>query len=183
MLNVLFDPLINYGINIPMKKTASRKLSNIVFISSAAAIFLADQLSKYWINSMAHDIFPISVMPNIFYIKRITNSGIAFGLFQNRINIIIAISIIAVTLIIILKIKLRLCSYVFNLGIGMLLGGAIGNLADRIIFGEVTDFLSIHSFAVLNIADASINIGIAITAVMLVRDHMKKYRKETGNSS
>lgn len=160
-----------------MKKIVSKKILNLIFILSAAVIILADQLTKFWINSMPEDIFPITVIPNVFTIKRITNTGIAFGLFQDLMNILIIISIIAVILIIVLKIKMKLDSFLFNLGLGLLLGGTIGNLIDRIVFREVTDFLSIHFFAVFNVADTFINIGFAIIAVVLLRSYVKSYKE------
>jgi len=86
---------------------------------------------------------------------------------------LIIISIIAVILIIFLKIKLKLHSFFLNLGLGLLLGGTIGNLIDRIAFREVTDFLSVDFFAVFNVADSFINIGFAIIAVILIRTYIK----------
>lgn len=156
-----------------MEKMMSKKNLNLIFIFSAVFIIFADQLTKFWIKAMPEDAFPITIIPNLFYIKSTTNTGIAFGMFQDRMNILIAVSIIAVVLIIFLKIKLHLDSFFFNLGMGLLLGGTIGNLIDRIVFREVTDFLSLEFFAVFNVADSFINIGFAIIAVVLIRSNIK----------
>jgi signal peptidase II len=158
-----------------MKWDLSKKMLNTVFLSSSALVLLADQITKYWINIMPEEAFPITLVSSVLYITRVTNTGIAFGLFQDIMNILIVISIIAVILIILLKIKLRLNSLLLNLGLGFLLGGTLGNLVDRVLFREVTDFISISFFAVFNVADSFINIGFALIAVVLIRFYIKRH--------
>jgi signal peptidase II len=114
---------------------------NIYFGVTAAIILILDQVTKYLVNGLPDESLPISIIPDLIYISRITNTGAAFGLFQGRINIFIIISIIAVILIIILKIKLNIKSILYNIALGFILGGALGNLIDRIFRREVTDFI------------------------------------------
>ncbi|MBU4450764.1 MAG: signal peptidase II [Actinomycetia bacterium] len=158
-----------------MKIRASNKLLNIIFAINAAVILILDQLTKYIINNLPQSVFPIEVIPNFFYIIRITNTGAAFGLFQNRTKIFIIISIIAIILIIVLKIKMNLKIVLYNIGLGFVLGGALGNLVDRITReGEVTDFLHVVFFAVFNVADSFIVIGFGIIILVILKNFFKK---------
>jgi len=158
-----------------MKKEVSNKLLNVLFAVPAAIILILDQSTKYVINHLPQSIFPIEVIPNFIYLIRITNTGAAFGLFQNRTKIFIIISIIAIILIIILKIKMNLKIVLYNIGLGFVLGGALGNLIDRLFFkGEVTDFFQIVYFAVINVADSFIVIGFGIIIFVIIKYFFKK---------
>jgi len=153
---------------------------NAVFALTAIAILLLDQLSKYLVikNIPIHD--SLEVIPNFFYLTHIKNSGAAFGIFQGMINIFIIVSIVAVVLIIILRSLLEINSYLYNASLGFILGGAIGNLIDRVIMGEVTDFLHIFFWPVFNIADSFIVIGFIMLIIILLKNFSAK-EKENKN--
>jgi len=158
-----------------METKVSNKLLNIIFAIIVTVILILDQLTKYIINHLPQSVFPVEVIPNFFNIIRITNTGAAFGLFQNRTKIFIIISIIAIILIIVLKIKMNLKIVLYNIGLGFVLGGALGNLVDRLLFkGEVTDFLHVVFFAVFNVADSFIVIGFGIIILIILKNFFKK---------
>ena len=90
------------------------------------------------------------------------NTGVAFGMFQNNNKLFaILVSIIAL-LIIIYYPQLTEGDWFLRIALSMQLGGAAGNLIDRLTVGWVTDFLSVGNFAVFNVADASVTIGVGI---------------------
>ncbi len=90
------------------------------------------------------------------------NTGVAFGMFQNNNKLFaILVSIIAL-LIIIYYPQLTEGDWFLRIALSMQLGGAVGNLIDRLTVGWVTDFLSVGNFAVFNVADASVTIGVGI---------------------
>ncbi len=158
-----------------MAKQLSNKILNIIFSISAIIVFVLDQYTKYIVNMQPEEIFPIEVIPKLFYITRVTNTGAAFGIFQDKTKIFIIISIVAIILIIILKIKLNIPSVFYNLALGFILGGAAGNLLDRILYsGEVTDYLHLEYFAVFNVADSFIVIGFGIILIIIIRTFFKK---------
>ena len=158
-----------------MEIRASNKLLNTIFAINAAVILILDQVTKYIINHLPQRVLPVEVIPNFLYIIRITNTGAAFGLFQNRTKIFIIISIIAIILIIVLKIKMNLKTVFYNVALGFVLGGALGNLVDRLLFkGEVTDFLHVVFFAVFNVADSFIVIGFGIIIFIILKFFFKK---------
>jgi signal peptidase II len=157
-----------------MKKSFSKRFLNIMFLSFAVIILILDQLTKYYINIKPQTDFPITIIPKFLFITTITNTGAAFGMFQNKTNILIVISIIAIIMIIILKIKLDLKSFFYNLALGFILGGALGNLVDRFLYGKVTDFIHVAYFAVFNVADSFIVIGFGIMIIIIIRSFFKK---------
>ncbi len=160
-------------INVRESKVSNRIL-NLYFGITAVVVLVLDQVTKYIVNGLPDESLPISIIPDLIYISRITNTGAAFGLFQGRINIFIIISIVAVILIIILKIKLNIKSILYNIALGFILGGALGNLVDRIFRREVTDFIHFRFFAVFNVADSFINIGFVIIVIIIIRSFVIK---------
>jgi len=149
-------------------------LMNFLFVLSSIIIITIDQVTKYLVNTKISLNTSIEIIPGIIFISHVKNSGAAFGVFQNRTNILIIISVIAIILIIILKIKLNLDSIFYNISLGFILGGAIGNLIDRIIFGEVVDFLHLRYFAVFNVADSFICIGFGIVIILILKNYFKR---------
>jgi len=152
----------------------SKFLMNFIFVLSSIIIITIDQVTKYLVNTKISLNTSIEIIPGIIFISHVKNSGAAFGVFQNRTNILIIISVIAIILIIILKIKLNLGSIFYNISLGFILGGAIGNLIDRIIFGEVVDFLHLRYFAVFNVADSFICIGFGIVIILILKNYFKR---------
>jgi len=152
----------------------SKFLMNFLFVLSSVIIITIDQVTKYLVNTKISLNSSLEIIPGIIFISHVKNSGAAFGVFQNRTNILIIISVIAIILIIILKIKLNLDSIFYNISLGFILGGAIGNLIDRIIFGEVIDFLHLRYFAVFNVADSFICIGFGIVIILILKNYFKR---------
>lgn len=149
-------------------------LMNFIFLVSAALIVFLDQLTKYIINQNIPLNGSIEVIPHIFFITHVKNSGVAFGLFPNKTNIFIIVSAVAVILIIILKVKLNINSTLYNISLGFVLGGAIGNLIDRLVLGEVTDFINFVFWPVFNIADSFIVIGFCLLIFIIFKNWIKK---------
>lgn len=91
-----------------------------------------------------------------------TNQGAAFGIFQQGGLIFTILAIVVSVLIIIYFPHTSRQDWWMRLAIAMQLGGAVGNLIDRLAFGRVIDFISVGDFAVFNVADASISVGVAV---------------------
>ncbi|HEX2698428.1 MAG TPA: signal peptidase II, partial [Anaerolineales bacterium] len=91
-----------------------------------------------------------------------SNSGAAFGSFQNGNSVFTVLAIIVIIAIIYYYPRVEASDWTLRLAMGLQLGGAAGNLIDRLTMGKVTDFISIGTFAVFNIADSAISIGVAV---------------------
>ena len=133
-------------------------------------IFIIDLLSKILVLGI--DKTPITIINNFFYINKIFNTGAAFSLFTGN-NFILIIIAIAVLIYIDRKVIDDIKSKISIISISMLIGGIIGNLFDRIVYGKVIDFLSFkfgtYSFPVFNLADTFICIGIFLLIVDFLR--------------
>jgi signal peptidase II len=91
-----------------------------------------------------------------------SNSGAAFGSFQNGNSIFTVLAIIVICAIIYYYPRVEAGDWTLRLAMGLQLGGAAGNLIDRLLMQKVTDFISIGNFPVFNVADSSISIGVFV---------------------
>jgi signal peptidase II len=149
-------------------------LMNVYFLISAVCVLILDQVTKYIIIEKLPISSEIEVIRGFFYITHLKNTGAAFGLFQDSTRTLTIISFVAIALIIILKIMLKLNYAFYNVSLGFILGGALGNLIDRYFVGEVTDFLNFTFWPVFNIADSFIIIGFCLIIILILREYFKK---------
>jgi signal peptidase II len=134
-------------------------------LTFAGAIVAADQWSKFMVRTHLAfgDIW--SPWPWLIPYARIVhwnNTGAAFGMLQSFGNVFTVLAFLVSLVILYYFPQIPRQDWVLRLALGLQLGGAIGNLISRLTVGTVTDFISIGNFAVFNIADASISVGVAI---------------------
>ena len=152
----------------------------------ATAVFALDQVTKYWIRThlaLRETITPISALGKIFRFIHWKNTGIAFGMFQGNGWILTTIGILIVLGIIIFSSRIVMGPSYWRIAMAMELGGALGNLADRINpeLGYVVDFIWVGNFPVFNIADAAIVIGAVILVIGMW--HQEKKEQKEANAS
>jgi signal peptidase II len=94
-----------------------------------------------------------------------TNTGAAFGLFQNLNDVFMVLAIIVSFAILFYFPQVPRSEWPLRIAMGLQMGGAVGNLIDRLAIGHVVDFISVGNFAVFNIADASISTGVAVLLI------------------
>ena len=128
--------------------------------------FLIDQLTKLSISSLLHlgESIP---KEGFFRITHISNSGTIWGLFPDQTFPLIIGSFFGISLLVYLYHKISSTNPLISMSIGLQLGGAFGNLVDRIRLGYVVDFIDIGPWPIFNIADSSIVVGIAILIFIL----------------
>ena len=108
------------------------------------------------------------------------NSGAAFGMFQNGNLIFTVLAFIVIGAIIYYYPHVESGDWLLRLAMGMQLGGATGNLVDRLGMGKVTDFISVGTFPVFNIADASITVGVGVLLLgVWLKERLLKKNAET----
>lgn len=130
-----------------------------------AFMVIFDQLSKYYIQSSMTLGESIPILPNIFHITYILNPGAAFGLFANQTFFFIVLAVLMIAAVIYFYSAIKRESTWMQVGIGLLLGGAIGNLIDRIQIGMVVDFFDFRIWPIFNIADVGIVCGAFIIVI------------------
>jgi signal peptidase II len=109
-----------------------------------------------------------------------SNSGAAFGSFQNGNVVFTVLAILVILAILYYYPRVDPRDWALRLAMGLQLGGAAGNLIDRLQMGRVTDFLSIGTFPVFNVADAAISIGVAILLLGVWMREREAKRVATG---
>ena len=145
---------------------------SVAFSLIGLLIVVADQLSKVWIRTNlpeGHYLFQIG----FFRIIHIHNTGAAFGLFRDQSLALSIVAIIAITVILVYTfVGYRhlpwLDSKLGKVALGLILGGTVGNLIDRLRFGYVTDFIDFSFWPVFNIADSAVTIGVILFACSLI---------------
>lgn len=149
------------------------KLRDLILFAIALIVLSVDQVSKAWaienipLNT-THPIFP-PPLGDWFVLTHITNSGAAFGLFPQLGIVFTFVALIVSVVIVAYYRSMPAGQWLVRLSLGMQLGGAIGNLIDRLRFGSVTDLLYVRPFPVFNIADAAIVAGVGLLMVRLWR--------------
>ena len=137
----------------------------------ALAVLAADQTTKFVVTSsleLYESWAPVPALAGWFDIQYVTNTGSAFGMFQNGAPIFVVISIIVSAAILIYHATLPDGQSLMRFCMGLQLGGALGNLFDRFLLGYVVDFLNFHFWPVFNVADMSIVCGVALLALVLL---------------
>lgn len=145
-------------------------------ITAVMAIVVAlDQMTKAWVLAAIPQYTEIPVIKGLFNLVHVRNRGAAFG-FLNRHDIswqfwlFFAATVIAACVVIMLAKHARSREYVFFTSLGFILGGAVGNLIDRIRFREVVDFLDFfygsYHWPAFNVADIAICCGAALALIL-----------------
>lgn len=126
-----------------------------LFILTSAAIFIADQVSKYLVRKSGTNF--------------VKNYGAGFGILQNQSLLLIIVSF-AVLAVIIYYYKKVPIKNSYQLFLGLIVGGLIGNLTDRIYLGFVTDFITLGFWPSFNIADTALSAGIIGIIIWMLKD-------------
>ena len=126
----------------------------------AAALF-ADQLTKWVVTSELRLGEAVAVVGPL-EIHRVQNSGIAFGLFASATSVVIVLTTVAVAWMLFFFARSGSRHPVIPAGLGLLIGGSVANLVDRIRLGHVTDFLDFGWWPAFNLADTFIVLGVAV---------------------
>ena len=151
----------------------------IAFIS--LAVILIDIITKLLVSNNMLLNKSITIIPNFFYLTYARNYGGAWSIFENSTLIITIISLIVIIGIIYYLYKNKTTKKLEIIGYSLLLGGAIGNLIDRIIYGYVIDFLDFYilgyDYHIFNIADIGIVIGIILLLISVGKDVLKHDNK------
>ncbi len=137
----------------------------------AAFVVLLDQVTKYLVRQHLELHATVRVLGNFFRLTYVENSGIVFGIRVGSAQpLITGLSIIAAVLILYYFFRERENHVLIRLSLALVLGGAIGNLIDRILFGRVTDFLDFgigtYRFFVFNAADSAVTIGVILFLIL-----------------
>lgn len=145
----------------------------LIAIIVTFTVVYADRLTKLFFSDLLADGESLPVIHNVLHMTLVHNTGVAFGFFKDQGIVFIVIPIIAIFLLIFNIYYYRrndqALSRIYIIAFSLILGGAIGNLIDRIVYGHVIDFIDFRIWPVFNIADSAITIGAVIIAIKCFR--------------
>ncbi|QUH26123.1 signal peptidase II [Serpentinicella alkaliphila] len=139
------------------------------------AIVISDQITKQLVLSNLKEIGSIPIIQNVFHLTYVENRGAAFGILQNQKYFFVIMKLIVITAIIYVLIKHKDLRKSVVICLSLIVGGAIGNLIDRLRFGFVVDFFDFIIWPVFNIADMAIVLAqILLIYIVLKHDSFKQ---------
>ncbi len=157
-----------------------------VLLIVVALVLLCDRISKYLVVSGLSEGQSRNLaawLTSVFHITYVTNTGAAFGLLPGWGGFFIVVAVIVIVVLVMYYIHLPDGQWLVRIALGLQLGGAIGNLIDRLHQGAVVDFIDLNfwplqNWPIFNLADASIVTGVVIlTAVMF----WEEWREQKGH--
>ena len=161
-----------------MEHAISRGALRGIYFIIAALVIAADRLSKILIRRFVElNYGSVPVVPHFFSLTHVENTGAAFSLFADwpaavRRPLLVSFSIVALAVVCYLLWNSARSFTLNGLALALILGGAVGNLYDRVLYGRVTDFLhcyiGMHAWPDFNLADSAIVIGTALLVVELL---------------
>jgi signal peptidase II len=149
------------------------------WMALAASIFAGDQATKFIVRQLLPPESMHSIVPGFFDLVHTSNPGVAFSLFANArspwvTGLLVAFSAAVMIFLAWMLIEGRAGGYFGRNGMALILGGAAGNVLDRVLRGRVTDFLDFYyrgyHWPAFNLADSAIVLGAALVFVELFRD-------------
>jgi signal peptidase II len=139
------------------------------FFAVAALIVALDQLTK-WLIRRELPQGDTWADVGLFKVVHFTNTGAAFGILQNAGPLLAVTSVIGMAAILVYLFNPGFAHPLMRVGLALMLGGAVGNLIDRLYAGEVVDFLKVTHFPAFNVADSAITIGVLVLLWTMLRE-------------
>lgn len=151
----------------PEPNDSSRLRRHLPFLGLAALIIVFDQLTKVIVRSQL-ELGEREWLAQFFAFSHIANDGGAFGIFGGANTILAVSAVVAIAIVVVYYLWPPLNHWLIRSGLALILGGAVGNLLDRIYQGHVTDFVDFIHFPAFNVADAAINVGVVAVVIALL---------------
>ena len=165
------------------KRKRNLLITTIVFLSIAL-----DQISKIWVRNNFESYIENSLIGDVFTLIKVENTGAFLGMGSElsetlRILLLIVLPIIVLIFITIYTYIDKELDKISIIGFSLIIGGGIGNIFDRIVYGSVTDFFyldfgSIFKTGIFNIADMFVTTGMILILYPIVKEQIKKYRNK-----
>ena len=168
----------------PIARSSRTRDLRLWLLVITALVVTADRLSKLWIEAHIDLGSAITIIPRVFRLTHVLNTGAAFSMFADstspeRVRIALVVFSICVTVVIAAMLyRMGRTLSLTSLGLALILGGALGNLYDRIRFDHVVDFLQVnvgtHYWPDFNLADSAICVGACLLLLEIFRPQPKE---------
>lgn len=157
--------------NTPEQQATTRQRSLLFLVAAAVIVF--DQATKLLIERFLPlnvSWAPVPELSRFFKITHVSNTGAAFGLFPSGSLLFTIVAVFVAAVIVYYNFQLPAGHRLLRLALGLQLGGALGNLVDRLRLGHVTDFLDFGPWPVFNVADTSIVAGVIVLGFLMLQE-------------
>ncbi|HET7088313.1 MAG TPA: signal peptidase II [Anaerolineae bacterium] len=151
----------------------------------ALATLALDQFTKWLVVTslaLGESIYPLPALSRLFSLTYVTNTGAAFGLLKEAGMVFVFVAIVVITIIVLYMRRVPADQQLVRVALGLQLGGALGNLIDRLRLGHVVDFIDLKFWPVFNVADSAIVIGVALLAIAFWRQERAAARSPEPSS-
>ena len=148
------------------------KWRGVLLPAVAVLTLVVDRISKWAVMDslkLGESWNPVAALERWVSLTYVTNTGAAFGLFPDHGVIFMVIAVVVIVAIIFYYRYLPGDQWLVQASLGLQLGGALGNLVDRLRYGHVIDFIDFKVWPVFNVADSSVFVGVVILAFYLLR--------------
>lgn len=162
---------------MPDAATRVRNLSRLLCVLIALLVIIGDQVTKAMVERSMPEGGLVPVLPGFFNLTHTTNTGVAFGIFSGspapwKTALLIVVSAVLIVAVASFVWRSRQLHWEASVGLALVLGGALSNLADRIRAGQVVDFLDIYwrgyHWPAFNLADSAIVVGAVFLAIQII---------------
>lgn len=152
----------------------------------AGVVILLDQLTKRLVMQNMYVGESIKIIEDIFYFTSHRNQGAAWGILQGQMMFFYIVTVVFVIGLLWYVREYGTEDKLFGVGIGLILGGAIGNFIDRVLYQEVVDFIDTfifsYNFPIFNVADIALTIGVALIFIQTLLEAKREKREQNGAS-
>ena len=184
----LFPSLHSIELLADLPVDAKYEMRDFIPVGIAAAVVLVDQLTKLWIMATFALHEQLNIIPGFFNLIHVTNTGAAFGFLAGSKSMLrqvffVGVALMALVIMVFVYGHLKKQGKLFVYALGLIAGGAVGNLIDRLRFGSVIDFLDFYigsyHWPAFNAADSAITIGVGLFLLGTLLQHAEEKRENT----
>lgn len=152
-----------------------------LFYATVLVILMLDQGSKFLVQHQMHLFETIKLIPHWLSFTYILNPGAAFGLFKYQTTFLILLTFIVLGAAVFYRKEITKQPIIFRFALAVGLGGAIGNLIDRLRFKAVVDFIELPYWPVFNVADMAILLGVSLIVIHTAMGEFKNHQAKRGS--
>jgi signal peptidase II len=158
----------------------------MIYFMIATVVLLLDQATKWMVIKNMSIGQSIPVIENFFYFTSHRNAGAAFGILQNQRWFFVIVTIVVVVGVIYYLLQVRGEKTLMSWSLALILGGALGNFIDRVLYGEVVDFLDVkitlgqfyYDYPIFNVADSALVIGVGLLLIETLMESIRDMKQK-----
>lgn len=150
----------------------------MIYYLLAAVILILDQISKFVVSNTMQVNQSIPIIPHALYITSLRNTGAAWSILEGKMLFFYIITLVVLVIVIYYMQKIGRFRPLLGTSLGLIIGGTLGNFVDRLIHGQVVDFIHVflgsYSYPIFNLADSALCIGAILLLIYSLREGKKE---------